>query len=340
MHWLPCRAVLPPPATRPPPAWKFMCSPCCGGVWRLRTRRIMRSSLRFSSPSSGGGRGRVGAAVRGLTEAVRKAPCKRLAASSSTSHCLLTWLPCPPRAPTHPGSPPRCSAPPARRRCGGRAPARGRPVGCPGCRGRVGGCMGWVCFMIRVRETAERPKPEWHQTMLGGQRALPVQGGRRVCTSPAALSQNTILPAPPHLNTKRMMSLSVAREPSPMGGGSRRSRCSRSCRRRDHQGRGGKMGVEGGEGGSSPRHRSDDGGDTSCPAAKGRSAALHPASPLPCPRPAPPRLGVDAVGAVVVLGPQLAKVLQVLRRERPGRRVLDALKRLCGRAAGGTGNGP
>lgn len=33
------------------PTWKFMCSLCCVGVWRVRKRRIMRSSLRFSSPS-------------------------------------------------------------------------------------------------------------------------------------------------------------------------------------------------------------------------------------------------------------------------------------------------
>lgn len=47
-------AMHPPAASSP--AWKFMCSLCCAGVWRVRKRRIMRSSLRFSSPSAQRGR--------------------------------------------------------------------------------------------------------------------------------------------------------------------------------------------------------------------------------------------------------------------------------------------
>ena len=48
-----------------------------------------------------------------------------------------------------------------------------------------------------------------------------------------------------------------------------------------------------------------------------------------------PHRGVDGIRAVIVLGPQLAKVVQVLRRECPGRGVLDALKRLCRQGRGG-----
>lgn len=120
----------------PQPTWKFMCSLCCAGVWRVRKRRIMRSSLRFSSPSVKGKGGQeinhqhwtAGKEGKGSAE---RHPAIQQCSVLCGATCRCAPTPCP--ANRHLGSQPLCSAQPARRRCGGRAPAPGCSAECPGC---------------------------------------------------------------------------------------------------------------------------------------------------------------------------------------------------------------